>query len=90
MSFGVDPGLVKGFLQILGVMILLSLCVGVVRPTRGWAAFVFAVSLFLGGTGIAIALFVMAGLFMLKRHGERAKPGAGEGKPDGGKADPDG
>ena len=65
-------------------MILLSLCVGVVRPTWGWAALVFVVSLFLGGTGIAIALFVMAGLFMLKRHGERAKPGAGEGKPDGG------
>ena len=30
------------------------------------------------------------GVGAVKRHGERAKPGAGEGKPDGGKADPDG
>ena len=79
-----DLDLAKGLFQILGVMILLSLCVGLVRPSWSWAAIVLLVLLFFGGFMFAIAMFVLAGLFMLKRQGESAKPGAGEGKPGGG------
>ena len=77
------------FFQILGVMILLSMWAGVLRPTWGWTALVLLVALIFGPALIAIVMFATAGLFVLIRHVERAKPGAGEGKPDGGK-DPDG
>lgn len=90
VMFGLDSGFVQGFFQILGVMILLSMWAGVLRPTWGWTALVLLVALIFGPALIAIAMFATAGLFVLIRHVERAKPGAGEGKPDGGKADPDG